>query len=163
MEYRKLNTYNLEEAYNLYKRVIKNSHTYGWDENYPSFDMIKDDIISQGLVGLFENDKLIAVSYIGEREQLDHVLGWRYKLKKPSRIARICVEPSLQGRGIGKKFLTFIVEDLKSRGYDGMRIIVAKENKNALKMYNLFPFKNRGEHFDYGICWYKLELKFGEK
>lgn len=153
---------DLDEIFDLYRYVIKTTNTWDWNDQYPSKDMVKDDIENQSLVCLKDEDKIIAVSYIGDRYNPDPVKIWKLDLHKPARWARICVHPNYQGKGIGKIFTKNIIDDLKNKGYDGIRIIVAQENIAALKLYNHFHFINQGEYFDNNIKWFCYELKLGE-
>ena len=149
----------LDEIFDLYRYVIKTTATWDWSDQYPSRELVKDDIESQSLVCLKDEDKIIAVAYIGERYNPDPVKIWKLNLHKPARWSRICVHPDYQGKGMGKIFVKNIIKDLKNKGYDGIRIIVAQENIAALKLYNHFHFINQGEYFDHDIKWFCYELK----
>lgn len=157
MEYRVIKINELDKANELYRYVIKFCKTWDWNENYPSLKMIEEDILNHQLVGLFDNNQLIAISFIGCRQNPDCVKGWKTNLKKPARWARICVHPQYQRKGIGKLFINLIIKDLKSKGYDGIRIIVAKENFAALNLYKKFKFNCVAEHFQNSIEWWCLE------
>ena len=149
----------LDEVFALYRYVIKTTKTWDWNDQYPSKEMVKDDIINQNLVCLKDGDKIIAVSFIGDRQEADPVKIWKLKINKPARWARICVHPNYQGKGIGRLFTENIINDLKHKGYDGIRIIVAQENIAALKLYNHFKFINQGEYIDNDIKWLCYELQ----
>lgn len=163
MEYKLATINELDEIYDLYRIVIKTTKTWDWNDQYPSKEMVRDDIESKNLVSLKDKDNIIAVSFIGDRYNPDPVKNWKLDLQKPARWARICVHPDYQGKGIGRIFTENIINDLKIKGYDGIRIIVAQENIAALKLYNHFNFINQGEYIDNNIKWFCYELKFGEK
>jgi len=148
----------IDTIYDLYQRVIASTPVWGWDKDYPSKEMLIDDINSHSLVGYYDNDKIIAVSFIGKRSENDQVTCWKKDIKKPARWARICVDPTYQGKGIGYTFNKLIIEDLFNQGYDGIRIIVAQNNTSAIKMYNKFSFTNQGEYNFIDIDWYCYEL-----
>lgn len=162
MKYTLAKLNELDEIFDLYKNVIKSTKTWDWNNQYPSKEMVKNDIINQNLVCLKNENKIIAVSFIGDRHNPDPVKVWKLEMYKPARWARICVHPDYQGKGVGRTFTKHILNDLKNKGYDGIRIIVAQENIAALKLYNHFNFINQGEYIENDIKWFCYELKLGE-
>ena len=149
---------NVEEIYELYQYVIKNTFTT-WDENYPSKALIVDDIKNKNLYILKHADKIVAVSFLGKYENEDD--DWEYKLNNGYGVARICVSPDFQGHGIGTQFLKLLIEEAKKRGADGMHFHVCVQNLSAIRMYEKAGFKNSGMgRPNYGFEYYKYELIF---
>lgn len=149
---------DFDEILNLYKGVIDTTFTT-WDENYPSKQLIYDDIIKSNLYILKEDNKLIAVSYLGKNENEDE--DWQYKLSNPLSVARICVSPTQQGKGIGTYFMEKLIEKAKKMGADGMHFHVCTKNLSAMKMYEKAGFKNCGlGKSNYGFDFYKYEMIF---
>lgn len=152
----KLNEVDL--VYDLYQRVINSTPVWGWDKDYPSKDMLINDITSNHLVGYYDNDKIIAVSFIGPVNPNEEVPNWKLEIKNPARWARICVDPTYQGKGVGYAFTKCIISDLINQGYDGIRIKVAKDNISAIKLYDKFGFLNQGNFNFIDIDWLCYEL-----
>lgn len=51
------------------------------------------------------------------------------------------MRPDLTGKGLGKAFLDFIIEEIR-RGYDGnLRLTVADFNKRAIRLYEKLDFE----------------------
>lgn len=149
---------DFDEILNLYKGVIDTTFTT-WDENYPSKQLIYGDIIKSNLYILKEDNKLIAVSYLGKNENEDE--DWQYKLSNPLSVARICVSPTQQGKGIGTYFMEKLIEKAKKMGADGMHFHVCTKNLSAMKMYEKVGFKNCGlGKSNYGFDFYKYEMIF---
>lgn len=141
----------------LYKDVIANTFTT-WDENYPSIELIKKDILQQNLYVLRQQNNIIATSFLGQKENDDN---WDTRLSNPLSVARICVSPQHQGRGIGKMFLKQLMETAKNLGADGMHFHVCTLNQAAMRMYESCGFKNTGlGKSNYGYDYYKYEIKF---
>lgn len=148
MIFRNIKKEEFELAKKLYRDVIANSTTFGWDDNYPSDQMIADDIKDNNLFGLFDKDELVAVSYVGKRNIPDYIDFWKLDIKRPAKWTRICVSPKHQNKGIGTLFVEKIVKKLKAENYDGIRILVAKQNTSALKLYAKQNFDCVGNYFE---------------
>lgn len=149
---------NIDEICELYKSVIKCTFTT-WDENYPSKQLIADDIKNKNLYILKNNEKIVAVSFLGKYEKEDD--DWKFKLKNGYGIARICVSADFQGKGIGTWFLKLLIDEAKQRGADGLHFHVCVQNKSAIKMYEKAGFQNCGlGESNYGFEFYKYEMAF---
>ena len=147
----------LKEIMCLYENVIKNTFTT-WDKNYPSEQLIKEDILKGNLYIMKYQNKIIASSFLGKKENSD---SWTTSLTSPMSVARICVSPSFQGIGLGKMFLKNLISTAKVLHADGMRFHVCTQNKSAMKMYENCGFKNCGlGKSNYGFDYFKYEQKF---
>ncbi|MBE5746256.1 MAG: GNAT family N-acetyltransferase [Clostridiales bacterium] len=159
MEIRLLTNENIDEIKNLYADIRNNTYTL-WDENYPSEELIKWDIERKGLWGVFDNETLIAITFMGKRcEDGEENFTWQEKFKKRGTFARIGVSPKYQKKGIATYLVDFVLKKLKSQGYDGVRILVGTQNINAIKLYSKFRFINCGKVDRYGHEYYLLELR----
>lgn len=160
MEIKLLTNEHIEEIKKLYNDIRNNTFTL-WDNNYPNEELIRWDIERKGLWGVFSNETLIAISFVGKREEDgEEEFTWKYNLKKRGTFARIGVSPNYQNRGIGTILVEFILKTLKDQGYDGVRILVGTKNINAQKLYLKFDFVNCGSTERYGHNYYLYELKF---
>ncbi|MDP4089414.1 MAG: GNAT family N-acetyltransferase [Bacillota bacterium] len=147
-----------ENILKLYRSILGTTGCT-WSEEYPSMTEIISDIKMKSLYYLTDHQgKLIAVATAGSLDELDDLI-WDSRMTKPCELARIGVLPSLHNKGIASKLLGAVIEDCKSRGYNGMRFLVSKTNNNALRLYGKFGFRNVGEVFRYGhdfYCYYKM-------
>ena len=144
----------------LYKYVIKTTFTT-WDEYYPSVELITEDIKNENLYVLKYGNEIVAVSFLGQKNDDDDGENWILDLKKPMGVARICVNPDFQGNGIGTYFMQLLMGKAKQMGADGMRFHVATQNISAMKMYEKCGFKNWGlGRSDFGFDYYRFEQKF---
>ncbi len=159
MEIKLLTINELNEIKNLYDDIRENTFTL-WDNGYPSEELIVWDIERNGLFGMFENNELVAVSFAGQRcEDGEEDFSWKEHFKKRGTFARIGVSPKHQHKGFGTKLVDFILKQLKSQGFDGVRILVGVQNLNAIKLYSKFGFNNCGEVNRFGRDYYLFELR----
>jgi ribosomal protein S18 acetylase RimI-like enzyme len=148
-----------EKIREIYDDIRNNTYTL-WDNGYPNEELIKWDIERKGLWGVFDNEKLIAISFVGKRnEDGEENYTWKDNFKKRGTFARIGVSPKYQNKGIGTLLVDFILKKLKSDGYDGVRILVGTQNTNAIKLYTKFGFINCGKTEKYNHEYYLFELR----
>ena len=163
MNIKLLKNENVKDVMNLYDDIRNNTYTL-WDNGYPSKELIEWDIERKGLFGVFENNELIAVSFAGERcEDGEENFTWKDSFERRGTFARIGVSPQHQNKGVATKLVGFILNELKNQGFDGVRILVGKNNENAKKLYKKFGFYNSGEVNRYGHDYYLYELRLSEK
>ena len=155
----KLTSKHLNEIMSLYKDIRNNTYTL-WDNNYPSKELILYDIEREGLWGVVDNNQLIAICFAGQRcEDGEETFTWKETFNKRGTFARIGVSPKYQNKGVATLLLTFILQELKNQGFDGVRILVGTNNKNALKLYSKFHFNICGTTERYNHEYYLLELR----
>lgn len=71
---------------------------------------------------------------------------------------RFCVSPSFQNRGIGKKVLIHVEEQIKNMGYESVRLDVFSKNPFAQKLYRTNGYEVRGY-----VDWRKGRFDLMEK
>lgn len=148
---------DLDIIMQLYKKVIQTTFTT-WDENYPSKELIKSDIQNKNLYVLKKDNKIIAVSFLGKKEEENE--NWHLPYKKAYGVARICVSPDFQGQGIATIFMKYLIQEAKNNNVDTMHFHVCTKNISAIKMYQKVGFKNYGlGKSNYGFDYYKFEQK----
>jgi L-amino acid N-acyltransferase YncA len=149
-------TGDFPQILNFYRSLI-GTPGCTWHLDYPNEEIIKEDIDTSSLYFWKENDIIISVAFAGISDELNE-LPW--SLKKPCDLARIGVAVSKQKQGIGSLMLSFVTNDVKSRGFDGMRFLVSKENAAALALYDKNGFIRCGETHMYDIDFYCYEMIF---
>ena len=158
MEFLKATKKDVNEIMSLYKEVMKTTFTT-WGQGYPNKELIENDVNDSNLYVLKDEDKIIAVSFLGEKEEENE--NWSNKLNRPLGVARICVSNLYQRKGIGSMFLSFLIEEARNRGADGMHFHVATLNVAAMRMYEKVGFENCGlGKSNYGFDFYKYEMVF---
>ena len=60
---------------------------------------------------------------------------------RPFPALGICIADAYQGQGLGRRMMDFIVEQARSAGRSGVRLIVVQENERALNLYQSLGFR----------------------
>lgn len=153
--FRKANDNDKEAILALYHSML-GTEGCTWNENYPGMQEIDEDIENDSLYCLCNSSIIIAAAFTGCSDEL-LTLKWSENIRKPCDLARICVRRDMQRKGIGKLMLSLIFDDAKKRGFDGIRMLVSKQNVPALALYNKCGFACCGETEMYGIDFYCYE------
>lgn len=118
---------------------------YQWDGLYPTAEDFEADIKKENLYVAEENGKIIALYVIsGESDEAYNNAEWKYPRETSLVLHRFCVSPGFQNRGIGKKVLNRIESQIKSMGYDSVRLDVFTKNPYAQKLYRNNGYEVRG-------------------
>ena len=152
------NATEIDKIITLYRRVIDTTFTT-WGKDYPSKELLINDIKNNNLYLLKLDDNIVAVSFLGIKENDDE--SWVLPLSKPMSVARICVSPDFQSKGVGTMFMSLLTQKAKELGADGMHFHVCTKNPAAIKMYENVGFSNTGlGKSNYGFDFYKYEQIF---
>ena len=139
MVYRKADINDLGEVFELVTLAIEEmerSEIHQWDDIYPAKEHLKADIETNTLsVGI--QDEKIAVIYVVNNDCDEQYQNgkWQYPESEFRVIHRLCVSPEFQHRGIAKRTLSHIEDDLRGRGVCSVRLDVFSQNPYALKLY----------------------------
>jgi ribosomal protein S18 acetylase RimI-like enzyme len=128
-----------------------------WDYEYPSLETAEQDCARQELFVLKKCGSIAAVASAGTFDELSD-LPW--KSENPCELARIGVPQNLQNQGIGTKILRHVMEAVKAKGFDGIRILVGKTNNSALALYEKNGFERRGEVYQFNHDFFCYEISF---
>jgi ribosomal protein S18 acetylase RimI-like enzyme len=129
-----------------------------WHLDYPNRKIIESDIHYESLYILRDKDNsIISVAAAGMNDELEE-LHWN--TKNPCDLARIGVLSTRQNQGIGTLMLCNVINAVKKRGFDGIRMLVSKSNPSALALYDKNGFTKCGEAIMYGIDFFCYEMIF---
>jgi ribosomal protein S18 acetylase RimI-like enzyme len=155
------NQENASKVLDFYRSLIG---TLGctWDLTYPNKEIVEQDINSKSLYLLKESDEIISVAFAGVSDELNEL---KWFSENPCDLARIGVLSSRQNQGIGSIMLNKVANAVKERGFDGIRMLVSRNNISALALYDKngfskYGFSKYGETNMYGIDFYCYEMGF---
>jgi len=138
------------------KRTGRENGTTDWDDGYPTREIVEEDIACGALWALREDGRLIAaISLIREDFEDDLDVGWT---DAPSCIlARLCVDPALQGRGIGADMMLRITREARRQGFRATRHLAALKNPAALHLYRKLGYRELGRVVCFDIDFVAFE------
>lgn len=146
-----------EELMSLYRAQIGREGC-PWTEEYPSDETIDYDLSRDALYVMRSRGKIVGAISIEVDEAVNELPCWNKSLEPEVEFARIAVRPEMQGRGLGRKLVEFLLDELKKQGFNGVHIVVNKQNIKALRLYDTFGFRNVGECHLYDQDFYCYEL-----
>ena len=156
MEFRQGTIEDLDHICCLMESAIKRMEAQGihqWDEVYPSREDFVHDIINGILYTVTENNRLIAIYVISTEYDPQYSNGkWECDGETACIIHRLCVAPEVQNRGIGRKLLSHIEDQLRNKGFESVRLDVFSET--ILFVYKILPRT---------ISFHKTKISFPSK
>ncbi|MHB1230620.1 MAG: ribosomal protein S18-alanine N-acetyltransferase [Halothiobacillus sp.] len=109
------------------QRIEQVAHLYPWS------DRVFNDCIRSGyfLDGAFSGPRLLGFSVVMPILDEWHVLN-------------LCVDPSVQRRGVGRSLLEFVIDQAKQSGMDSLWLEVRVGNTAARQLYAAYAFEQVG-------------------
>lgn len=130
-----------------------------WSSEYPTLEHVREDIENGSLYRLEEMGRTIAAAYLGEFEEVERPECFDKSFKNLGEFARVGVLREFQRKGYAELLLRHLMDEAKVRGFDGIALLVAKENEPARALYEKLGFENCGEARLYDIDWYCYQFK----
>ena len=141
MEYLKAKEIDIEQCQKLKKEVIVRLDKSGlhiWDEEYPSDELIKEDILFSNARVIKEKDEIIAYACFDEavKEFGENV----FKEDNLYSFSRLMVKSGFTGKHVATFLINSMLKEMKELGADGCGVLVHPINKVAIKMYERLGF-----------------------
>ena len=133
----------IEKLFEEAKRVGRPNGTTDWDEFYPNRELIDEDIESGALWALREGGTILAtISLLKEDFESGLDAGWTDV--HSCILARLCVDPALQGRGVGAEMMRLVTGEAARQGYRATRHLASVNNPAALHLYRKLGYRELG-------------------
>ena len=130
-----------------------------WTEAYPAPENFEDDVAHDALfVMRIPSGEIIGAVSIERDPDVDVLPCWNPALQPAGEISRLAVHPLYQNRGLARRLVGFIMDELRRRGYRSIHLLVNSRNVKALRSYASFRFDRVGECDMYGqhfLCYEK--------
>lgn len=170
----------VKEVVKIYD-VLRSIPGASWDEYYPTIEHAQRDFDKGGLYVAVEtadsqddspssNQGTIVGTLSAvppdwdEDDELAVALDcWDPRIKNPCDAGRLGVLPNQQGKGIARKLIAYMLEDVKRRGFDGLLFAVSKENPRAIEIYRSLGFDFCGEFNLWDEDMFSCQQYFGEE
>ena len=135
----KATTSDLDQVYSLTKSCAKDMIENGifqWNENYPSKEVLKNDIKLQQIWKLYESNKIIGIIVLTEIEDKEYEkVKWLTKNYKNLYIHRLAILPEFQGKGYAQKLMDFTENYAKENNFKSIRLDTFSQNKRNQLFY----------------------------
>ncbi len=148
IKYRVADQEDLKEICDMFgaavDRMIQNQ-IFQWDEVYPTEQDFRRDIERGELyVGVIEGR--IAVVYVVNQECDEQYINgaWQHANEPYYVIHRLCVNPAFQNRGVARRAMLHIEEQLAGRGIHAIRLDSFSRNPYALRLYENLGYARVG-------------------
>ncbi len=87
---------------------------------------------------------ILDVSAVARDSRTDRAAGFAVVTETSPRkahLAQLAVAPEYQGRGLGRRILSRVIDRLQEMSYDGLSLMVSRENHRALDLYRSMGFE----------------------
>jgi ribosomal protein S18 acetylase RimI-like enzyme len=109
---------------------------FQWNEEYPSKEILIEDIELQELWKLEDNNSIIGSIVLTEKEDAEYQhVKWLTKNEHNLYIHRLAVHPKFQGKGYAQKLMDFAEKYAKENGYYTIRLDTFSQNKRNQQFY----------------------------
>ncbi|MEA4832919.1 MAG: GNAT family N-acetyltransferase [Oscillospiraceae bacterium] len=144
---------NSDEIMALYKSLV-GTPGCTWDEYYPSSENIAQNIRNNSLY-IIKDDCGGIIAAAGAEVERAHInIGcWSKEIKNPCGLFRVAVRGDMHNRRIGETLVRYIKDDLFSKGFDAVILLVSPTNPAAVSLYKKCGFVKRGECSMYDTQW----------
>lgn len=146
-EFRKARAEDLPYIMAFVKRAVAHMDSKGifqWDETYPTEAIVKGNI-DRGDTTVYTVDSIpmamISLDCVCDEEYL--ALEWT-RSENFGVYHRLCVDPSLQGKGIGRRLAMMMEEKARAMGLSSIHLDAFTQNPAALHLYESMGFEPRG-------------------
>ena len=146
-------------------RFLRENGIDQWDENYPSIEIIEQDILKQQLFCYIEKDELKGIVVLNENQDPEYEqINWLTDSNSKNLIVhRLAVDPKNQGRGIARKLMDYAEDYGKKNQYNSIRLDTFSRNLRNQRFYSNRNYHKIGEVYlsyrcDYPYYCYELPL-----
>lgn len=144
----KINLQDINEVMCLIKEVIsemENNEISQWDDVYPDYKIIFDDIHTGAMFGIFKNLELAGIVVLDKNQSPEYSsVEWEFESGNPLVMHRLCVRPKFQRQGVAKQLLKFSEQFSDNNSYTSIRLDAFSGNPSALNLYENNGYLKRG-------------------
>ena len=116
-----------------------------WGNGYPNREFAENSVRAGDMYALLSDGKLVGSVVLNEKQsrEWEHI-NWTKVDGKVLAIHALVINPADQGKGRGKKLLTFCEEYAKTKGYACVRLDAFTKNETSNRLYVKYGYKNVG-------------------
>jgi ribosomal protein S18 acetylase RimI-like enzyme len=125
-----------------------------WGDFYPPVALIQEDIESEVLFCLLEEDRLLGVIVLDEKQPEQYKsVQWQYPVATSLVVHRLAVAVEAQKKGYAKKLMKFAEEYALKNAYSTIRLDAYSINEGLLKFYRALGYQSTKETISLGAKW----------
>ncbi|MGN0354796.1 MAG: GNAT family N-acetyltransferase [Muricoprocola sp.] len=151
-----LNETEIDEIVALYRSALGTPGCV-WTEEYPTREILLEDIRANALFGIKNDDGQIIAAIARDRDDdVDALPFWNKELSPVAELARLVVSNSYKNQGMARILIRQSMKELKKEGFHGVHYLVADKNMCAVRSYRALGFHFAGEVDMYGehyLCY----------
>lgn len=139
----------LQEIFEIFrqcKQALKNEHVFQWTENYPTLNIISQDITNGHLYGLYQQEECIGTIVLNTIQSPQYnAIPWKDSGGKVLVLHRLAIRPIYQNRGYAKKLMAFAEEYALKNQFTSIRLDTYSVNRVSVRLYEKREYEKRGE------------------
>jgi ribosomal protein S18 acetylase RimI-like enzyme len=118
-----------------------------WDLVYPTRETVANDIANGRLYVVTDGSVCQATVALDTRQEPEYVaVPWN--TSEPALVVhRLCVDPAMQGRGLGAQVMDFVESYAREQGYASIRLDAYSGNPDAVAFYRRRGYREAGQIF----------------
>lgn len=148
-----------QEIFALYRSLVDSA--YGtWDEEYPSLELVKEDL-SEGEVFVMRDEagRIVSAIAVEHTDDFGEMADWYPDVTRWGQLGRLGVAQDMQGHGIARRMIGHAMARMKEEGYEAVRFIAGAQNVPAIRSYSKLGFDVCGETQAWGERWLCYEKR----
>ena len=108
-----------------------------WDEDYPDYSDIEQDLKAETLFALRDGDTIIGIVVLNEWQDAEYAeIDWLTHSKSRNLVVhRLAVDPYLQGKGLARKLMDHAEDYARKQKYDSIRLDTFSQNPRNQRFY----------------------------
>jgi ribosomal protein S18 acetylase RimI-like enzyme len=150
-EIRKIDILEIDKVSEILNSVVGHMKKIGftqWNDEYPTRDILLNDIKNRELYGAYIDDTLAGFVVLNDHQEPEYQKV-EFEYEEPCLVVhRLQVDPSYRGKNIGYDLMKFAEENAKKAGCKSIRLDTREDNMPAIGLYTKLGYKKRGHvHF----------------
>ena len=156
MELLKANAADIAAVITIYDSV-RNGEFCVWNEYYPTIEHAMADLNAGCLYVLKHEGEVIGCASVEPVAEDDDLPFWKINDGTHREVSRVAITPGYQGKGLSRKMMEMLMDELKKQGVLSIHLLAAKKNRPAFRTYQGIGFDVVGECFRYGADYFVCE------
>lgn len=141
----------VQQYHALTKRCADNMIARGihqWNSQYPSFEILKNDVALKQLWKFSSKEKLIGIIVLTANIDEEYkAVKWLTTNEKNLYVHRLAIQPHLQGQGYAQKLMDFAEKYAQLNNYQSIRLDTFSQNKRNQRFYEKRNYTKLGPVF----------------